>query len=58
VGSEAKRSEAFQYAGLLRYTNGSVTAKPALAAFRRQALALELCQEKSSVATKCSKTAR
>jgi hypothetical protein len=58
VGAEAKRSEAFQYAGLLRYTNGSVTAKPALAAFRRQALALELCQEKSSVATKCSKTAR
>jgi hypothetical protein len=57
VGAEAKRSEAFHYAGLLRYTDGSVTAKPALAAFRGQALALELCQEKSSAATKCAKTA-
>jgi hypothetical protein len=58
VGPEGTKSEAFQYAGLLRYANGSVTAKPALAAFRRQALALELCQEKGSVATKCAQTAR
>ena len=58
VGPEGHRSEAFAYAGLLRYSNGSVTAKPALASFRRQALALELCRDKGSSATKCSTRAR
>jgi hypothetical protein len=54
VGPEAKHAEAFAFAGLLRYSNGSVTAKPALGAFRRAALALEHCREKGAVATKCS----
>jgi hypothetical protein len=58
VGPEGKDSEAFQYAGLLRYQFGSVSAKPALAAFRRQALLLELCQDKGSAATKCTKAAK
>jgi hypothetical protein len=58
VGAEAKHAQAFQYAGLLRYANGAVTAKPALAAFRRQALALELCRAKGSSATSCTKAAR
>jgi hypothetical protein len=54
VGPESKHAEAFDYAGLLRYAGGAVTAKPALSAFRRAALALEHCQDKGSVATKCS----
>jgi hypothetical protein len=58
VSPEGKDSEAFQYAGLLRYADGSVSAKPALAAFRRQALALELCQDKGSAATKCAKATK
>jgi hypothetical protein len=57
VGPETKHAEAFAFAGLLRYSNGAVTAKPALAAFRRQALALERCREKGAVATKCSSPA-
>lgn len=58
VGAEAKRAEAFAFAGLLRYANGAVTAKPALAAFRRQALSLERCRQKGAVATRCSSPVR
>jgi hypothetical protein len=58
VGAEAKRAEAFAFAGLLRYSNGAVTAKPALAAFRRQALSLERCREKGAVATRCTSPVR
>ncbi len=34
---------AFDYAGLLKYVDGTVRPKPALAAFRRSALAIEAC---------------
>jgi hypothetical protein len=48
---------AFQFSGLLRYLNGKVTAKPALAAFRKGALALEQCRQPGSIATRCVKRA-
>lgn len=39
---------AFDYAGLLKYVNGTVTAKPALATFKREALVMEDCRRKTS----------
>ena len=50
MGDETPRSRAygFDYAGLLKYVNGTVTAKPALSAFRRGALAIEHCRRKTS----------
>lgn len=39
---------AFDYAGLLKYVRGTVTAKPALAVFRRWALSIEGCRSKAS----------
>jgi Glycosyl hydrolase family 53 len=39
-------TDAFRFAGLLRYVNGLVTAKPALSAFTRGALAIEGCRRK------------
>jgi len=39
---------AFDYAGLLKYVDGTVAAKPALSTFRRGALALEDCRRKTS----------
>ncbi len=47
----------FDFAGLEGYANGHSFAKPALAAFKRAALALEQCKRKGSVATKCAKPA-
>jgi hypothetical protein len=41
---------AFDYAGLLKYVNGAISAKPALAAFKRGALSLEGCRRKASAA--------
>jgi hypothetical protein len=55
IGQEDPGSLAFNFAGLLRYRNGSVTVKPALGAFRSGALALEQCKQKGSVATSCVK---
>jgi hypothetical protein len=47
----------FSFAGLLRYqaSNGRILAKPALAAFRSAALALERCLLKGRQATRCVK---
>ncbi|HEY2006650.1 MAG TPA: hypothetical protein VGG87_09370 [Solirubrobacteraceae bacterium] len=54
MGNEFKGAPAFQFSGLLRYTNsGQVKSKPALGAFRRGALALEGCRAKGSTATRC-----
>jgi hypothetical protein len=54
VGNEFKGAPAFQFSGLLRYTNsGQVKSKPALGAFRHGALALEGCRAKGSTATRC-----
>jgi hypothetical protein len=55
IGQEDPGSGAFNFAGLLRYRNGQVTVKPALAAFRTGVLALEQCKQKGSVATSCVK---
>lgn len=50
MGDETPRSRpyAFDYAGLLKYVNGTVTAKPALSTFKRGALAMEDCQRKTT----------
>jgi arabinogalactan endo-1,4-beta-galactosidase len=57
IGAEYARAPAFNFAGLLRLqTNGKIVAKPALAAFRRNALALEGCRKKGRVATRCLKS--
>jgi hypothetical protein len=44
----------FDWAGLLRITSGGVKAKPALAAFRRTALALQRCRSKRERADRCA----
>jgi hypothetical protein len=44
----------FDWAGLLRVTSGGVKPKPALAAFRRTAMALEHCRRKSGRADRCA----
>lgn len=50
MGDESPRTHpyGFDYAGLLKYVNGAVVAKPALRTFRRAALALEHCRRKTS----------
>ena len=54
MGDEYPHAAAFNFAGLLRYqSGGQVVAKPALAAFRGEALALERCRSKSALATRC-----
>jgi arabinogalactan endo-1,4-beta-galactosidase len=45
----------FEYAGLYRYAGGKITPKPAAKAFRREALAIEDCKAKASVATRCKR---
>jgi hypothetical protein len=57
IGDEAPGDLAFSFSGLLRLHNGKVTAKPALAAFRRGVLALERCRLKGALATTCLKPA-
>lgn len=54
LGQDAPGNADFEFAGLLTVTTtGTVTAKPALAAFRTGALALEGCRAKGSLATSC-----
>jgi hypothetical protein len=53
VGNEMPGNPVFSFAGLLRYQNGTETAKPALAAYRRGALTLERCRAKGSTANVC-----
>jgi hypothetical protein len=53
MGNEGDPSLAFNFAGLLGFRNGTVTVKPALAAFRHAALALERCKSKGSLASSC-----
>ncbi|MGB0096694.1 MAG: hypothetical protein WBP81_29670 [Solirubrobacteraceae bacterium] len=56
MGDESLGASAFEFAGLLRYQSGGrIVAKPALAAYRRAALALEGCRRKGSLATRCLK---
>ena len=58
MGDESPGGWTFDYAGLLRYSNKRVVAKPALAAFRHAALGLERCSLKAPVATRCLRIAR
>ena len=53
MGDETPRAApyGFDYAGLLKYVNGAVTAKPALSTFKRGALAIEGCTRKASPAS-------
>jgi hypothetical protein len=55
MGDETPRPHAygFDFAGLLKYVSGQVTAKPALAVFRHWALKFEGCARKAS-ATRCA----
>lgn len=53
MGDEQDGGQAFDFAGLERFRDGRVSAKPALAAYRRAALALEGCRRKGRVATAC-----
>lgn len=53
VGTESPGASDFNFSGLLKFRNGVLTAKPALAVFRRGALALEGCRSKGAVATRC-----
>jgi hypothetical protein len=50
MGDETPRAKpyAFDFAGLLKYVSGTVAAKPALAVFKRGALAIEDCRRKTS----------
>jgi hypothetical protein len=58
MGDESPpHSLAFDFAGLVKDVNGTVFTKPALGAFRTAALALENCARKSSLATKCARSA-
>ena len=53
MGDEGDSSLAFNFAGLLRFHDNTVTVKPALGAFRRGALALEHCKRKGLLASSC-----
>ncbi len=56
MGDETPSSDpyAFDYAGLLKYIHGTITAKPALGVYKHWALAIEGCQRKSKVASSCA----
>lgn len=55
IGDESapRAADPFTFAGLERYVHGVVSAKPALAVFRRWALALEECRFKRARADRC-----
>ncbi len=55
VGREHHNDKSFSFAGLLRLTGSRLVAKPAFAAFRTAALAIEGCRIKGPLATGCLK---
>ena len=57
AGDETHNGLAFDFAGLFRFDSGRFITKPAFGVFRRDALALEKCRQKASVATRCLKPA-
>ena len=58
ISVETYGAQDFAFAGLIGQTSyGRVFTKPALAAFSKGALALELCKRKSSNATRCAQRA-
>jgi hypothetical protein len=52
---DQKHDYPFDWAGLLKYQNGKLTAKPALKAFRQTALALQRCRAKKGRADRCAR---
>ncbi len=52
---EAPNEQPFDYAGLLKITNGNYVEKPAYNVFRTDALALEHCRQKGATAQICAK---
>jgi hypothetical protein len=54
AGVEDRGGLSFDFAGLFRFKHGTFTAKPALSAYRKAALALEGCKKKVLVATRCA----
>jgi hypothetical protein len=60
LGDEAPGATAFNYSGLFAFsrTTDSIRAKPAYAAFRKAALAVEGCRVKAAVASRCRRTTR
>jgi hypothetical protein len=50
IGNETRRAapDAFDFAGLVKYVNGTVSPKPALGVFRHWALSLEGCRRKAT----------
>jgi hypothetical protein len=44
----------FDYAGLLKYIDGTITAKPALEVYKHWALTVEGCRSKSKLASRCA----
>ncbi len=55
IGVEYRNAPAFNFAGLLKLvrSSGEIQVKPALAAFKLDALALEHCRFKGAVASRC-----
>jgi hypothetical protein len=45
----------FDYTGLLKFGSGQASSTPAYSVFRRDALAMEGCRSKASVATRCAR---
>jgi hypothetical protein len=55
LSHDQMRGYTFDWAGLLRYRNGKLTAKPALKAFRQTALTLQRCRAKKGRADRCAR---
>jgi hypothetical protein len=55
MGDETANVTPFSFSGLLAFRDGKVAVKPALAAFKTGALALEGCKRKGLLATSCIK---
>lgn len=58
IGDEYPGATAFDYSGLFAFNpaNDSIHAKPAYAAFRKAALAVERCRVKAAIASQCRQT--
>jgi hypothetical protein len=54
MSHDQMRDYPFDWAGLYRYWNGKLTAKPALKAFRQTALTLQRCRAKKGRADRCA----
>jgi hypothetical protein len=52
---DQQRDYSFDWAGLLKYQNGTLKAKPALKAFRQTALVLQRCRAKKGRADRCAR---